>query len=63
MPQDAMKQLIKSFDPEGEEAEEKHVDWCDKLMAYGVTISGCKDVFSPDAVWKEADRTNNHPKV
>lgn len=59
MPPDAMRRLIKSLDPEGEAAEEKHVDWRDKLKPYGVTISGCIDVFSPDAGRKEADRTNN----
>lgn len=63
MSQDAMRQLIKSLDPEGEEAEEKHVDWCDKLKPYRVAISSCIDGFSPDVGWKEAVRTNNHPKV
>lgn len=45
MPQDPVRQLIKSLDPEGEGAEEKHVDWCDKLKPYGITTSGCIDVF------------------
>ncbi|KAL3987647.1 hypothetical protein ACER0C_014762 [Sarotherodon galilaeus] len=40
-----------------------HMDGYDKLKAYGIAISGCKDGFSRYVLWMEAYTTNNDPKL